>query len=180
MLRLQQALRATPSRAWLQRAYAAEAAPATVDFDWDNFSNVVTSDDGKRELATLRNRFLDIQSRIQAANKVKKPDWAAFEKDVDPKILGSLRKAYEGLKLPQYDASKDLQEVEDTFGPIIAQAKELADFSQKRLQEIEGEIKGIDAEKERVATTTVDEELAADPETAAQIDKEISEGRYTP
>ena len=57
--------------------------------------------------------------------------------------------AHAGLKLPQYDASKDLQEVEDTFGPIIAQAKELADFSQKRLQEIEGEIKGIDAEKVR-------------------------------
>ena len=34
--------------------------------------------------------------------------------------------------------------------------------------------------QERVKVTTIDEELARDPETAKQIDKEIAEGNYLP
>lgn len=54
------------------------------------------------------------------------------------------------LEIPDYDPSKDIQAAKAAFEPLIAQAEELAAFSEKRLKEIDAELKTIQQEKVRL------------------------------
>lgn len=51
-----------------QRAFAEKAV--AVEFDWDAFGSVIHSDEGKRELQTLRSTYLDIKQRLANLAKV--------------------------------------------------------------------------------------------------------------
>ncbi|KAK9788838.1 hypothetical protein WJX73_009644 [Symbiochloris irregularis] len=178
MLRAYSALRVA-RRVPGARAFAANAPDAIADeSNWDELSELVQSEEGRRTVATLRSRIMDFASTASKSEEVKDPDWAKYQ-DIDPKILGELRKAYEGLKFPDFDPSQDLKAVQQEFAPILKQAGELEEYSQKRMKELEQDIKNVQAEKERIATTTIDEELAADPELAKRIDQEISEGKWS-
>lgn len=52
------------------RSFADAAKPAAADFDWDAFGALVHSDEGKRELQTLRSTYLDIKQRLGNMAKV--------------------------------------------------------------------------------------------------------------
>jgi hypothetical protein len=98
-------------------------------------------------------------------------DWDFYKGKVDDKLLTTLHKALTGaplpythsqamtpasaparqslraragLKIPKYDISGALKEVDDVFAPILAEAKELEAFSAKRAKEIEAEIAAVD------------------------------------
>ena len=62
-----------------------------------------------------------------------------------------LRRAVGGtdLKIPDYDISGALKEVDELFAPIMAEAKELEAFSAKRVKEIEAEIAAVDEARVR-------------------------------
>lgn len=53
-----------------QRSFA-EAAVATRTTIWDELGELVTSDEGKRELATLRSTYVDIASKLAEMAKVR-------------------------------------------------------------------------------------------------------------
>lgn len=53
------------------------------------------------------------------------------------------------LKIPKYDISSALKDVDEMFAPIMAEAKELEAFSAKRVQEIEAEIADVDRARVR-------------------------------
>lgn len=52
------------SRAFAEKAVAAE-------IDWDAISGAIHSDEGKRELASLRSTFFDVQNRLHGMAKVR-------------------------------------------------------------------------------------------------------------
>jgi hypothetical protein len=67
-----------------RRGYA-EKAVAGADLDWEALSSMVHSDEGKRELASLRTTFLDIKQRISTMSQVRSREeemqaWATPEK----------------------------------------------------------------------------------------------------
>ncbi|CAK0787319.1 hypothetical protein CVIRNUC_010537 [Coccomyxa viridis] len=163
-----------------QRRCFAEAAVSTQlkEPDWDAFQAIVTSDEGKRELATLRSQFAEIKSKLtshsQAPQEVK---WGQF-KDVEPVVLDAFKKAMAGLKIPKFDVTEHVKKVDTEFDPLLKSAAELEAFSQKRSKEIQEEIKGIDAEMEKLNTRTIDDELTADPELLKQVDEDIAKGSY--
>jgi hypothetical protein len=77
-----------------QRAFADKAVATQVD--WDAISNLVHSDEGKRELVSLRTTFLDIQSRLSVMSKdTATPNWAEWSKELDPKIVDGFKQAFE-------------------------------------------------------------------------------------
>ena len=53
-----------------QRCFA-EAAVAP-KFDWDSLENTIASDDGKRDLASLRSTFIDVQQKFDSMSQVCK------------------------------------------------------------------------------------------------------------
>ncbi|KAG7675294.1 hypothetical protein Ndes2526B_g08165 [Nannochloris sp. 'desiccata'] len=159
-----------------QRAFADKAVATQVD--WDAISNLVHSDDGKRELVSLRTTFLDIQSRLSGMSKdTATPNWAEWSKELDPKIVDGFKKAFETMKLPSYQGD-DVTQAKARFAEIIGQAEALAAASASRAKEIQGELAGIEKEKARIATMTVDEELAADPKLASEIDAAVEKDSF--
>lgn len=81
------------------------------------------------------------------------------------------------MKLPIYEGD-DVKEAEVRFTEVIKQAESLAAASAARAKEIEAELQGIEKEKQRIATVTVDEELAADPKMAAEIDEDVQKNSF--
>lgn len=76
------------------RTYAEKSV--AVDFDWDEIGKLVHSEEGKRELASLRSTVFDIQSRFEAATKkVPTIDWESWKKQIDPAVVESFKKAFE-------------------------------------------------------------------------------------
>ena len=77
-----------------QRSFAEKAVATEVD--WDAISGLIHSDEGKRELVSLRTTFLDIQSRLASMSQdTAAPNWADWSKELDPKIVDGFKKAFE-------------------------------------------------------------------------------------
>lgn len=81
------------------------------------------------------------------------------------------------MKLPKYE-SDDVAQAQLRFAELGKEADALAAASAARIKEIEAELAGIEQEKARIATVTVDEELAADPKMAEEIDTEVSKNSF--
>ena len=108
----------------------------------------------------------------------KAPDFAAAAANVDPAVLSVLKNAYSGLKLPTLDPAASVKAVEEKFAPIVAAAKELDAASATRLAALQKEAAALNADISKLRSSTIDEELAADPKTAKEIDAEISAGSF--
>ena len=167
------------------RSFAAEAAPPASTsggdaLDWDALAQLVTSDEGRRELASLRSALAEGAEKLaaKAAAGGKAPDFAAAAASVDPAVLSVLKSAYSGLKLPALDPAASVKAVEVKFGPIIAAARELDAASASRLAALQKEAAALAADISKLRSSTIDEELAADPKTAKEIDAEISAGSF--
>ena len=93
-------------------------------------------------------------------------------------MLGVLKAAYSGLKLPTLDAASALAAVDGHFAPIIPQAKDVAAASASRLAALDKEVRSVEADIAKLGQATVDDELAADPAAAASIDADIAEGKF--
>ena len=143
-------------------------------------TSLITTDDGKRELAGLRAALSEGADKLssKAGKAVAAPDFESFAKDVDPAVLGVLKSAYSGLKLPTLDSAAALAAVDGHFAPLIKQAQDLAAASTARLAALDKEVKGVEADIAKLAKATVDDELAADPAAAAAIDADIAAGKF--
>lgn len=91
-----------------------------------------------------------------------------------PVLLFTLNAA---TKLPAYQGD-ELAQAKSRFSEILEQANSFSASAAERIKEIEQELKDIEMEKERIATVTVDEELAADPKLAAEIDAENEKNSF--
>lgn len=77
-----------------QRSFAEKAV--AVEVDWDAISRLIHSDEGKRELGSLRSTYSDIQARLSSmAKDTPVPNWAEWSKELDPKIVDGFKKAFE-------------------------------------------------------------------------------------
>ena len=79
--------------------------------------------------------------------------------------------------MPAYEGD-DVKEAEVRFAEVIKQAESFAAASAARAKEIEAELQAIEKEKQRIMTVTVDEELAADPKMAAEIDEDVQKNSF--
>ncbi|PSC76047.1 ATP synthase subunit mitochondrial [Micractinium conductrix] len=160
------------------RCYAAEAAVAAKADVWEELGDLVTSDEGKRELASLRTTYADVAGKLKGMAKPQPAiNWEQWGKDMDPKLVLQFKSAYESMKLPKYDG-KDVEEAQAKFTALMSEAEALVGASQSRIAEIKGELAAIQKEKERLDTTTIDEELAANPELAKEIDEELQKNHF--
>lgn len=81
------------------------------------------------------------------------------------------------MKLPTYQGD-DVAQAQANFASIIKAAEGLAATSATRVKEIQAELASIEKEKARITTMTIDEELAADPKLAAEIDEEVEKNSF--
>jgi len=87
-LGLAQGTTRTPGRAFAQKAVSAE-------IDWEGISASVQSDEGKRELASLRNTLVELERTVASTGQEGSvPDWAKWKQILDAKIVENFEKAY--------------------------------------------------------------------------------------
>ncbi|EIE20405.1 hypothetical protein COCSUDRAFT_57553 [Coccomyxa subellipsoidea C-169] len=157
---------------------AAASELAVKEPDWDTFYSLVTSDEAKREVGSLRAQFNELRQKLSKPSTAPKEiNWDEF-KEVDAAILDTFKKAFAGVKIPKYDVTEALKKVDGEFEPLLKSSEELEAYSKKRYEEIQKEISTIDEETEKLNSRTVDDELAADPELTKEVDEEISKGSY--
>lgn len=162
------------------RSYAEAQAPAAAHLDWEELTSLVTSDEGKRELGALRGAFADITSRLNALTKPVEPiNWEAYKGQLDPVLVSEFEKAVKSLKFPKLELP-EADEAQKQFDALAVEAEEFVKATEQRVKEIEAELQAIETEKAKIESISIDEELAADPALAKEIDKEIAEGNFLP
>ncbi len=155
------------------RAYGA----ASEAVNWESISSSLT-DQGKRELASLRNSMLELERAVASETASSAaPDWAKYKKHLDASIVDKFEKAYGSMKVPAYE-DKEVQNVAARFKAIVEQAQKISTDSKARVAVIEKELAQIQSEKKRLWTTTIDEELANSPDLAKHIDQRVSENSF--
>lgn len=147
--------------------------------DWSDISKIVVTEEGKKELASLRKAYEEIMAFIRSdPGPVEPIDWDDLSKNSGaPSIVEMFKQAYTNINIPKIDDSM-LKEFESEFAQLQKEAEKSKQEADLRLQEIDREIQNIDAAIARLHTTTIDEELDANPALARQIDKEISEHKW--
>ncbi|KAI8107917.1 hypothetical protein M9435_002944 [Picochlorum sp. BPE23] len=155
----------------VQQRWFAEKAVATGSVDWDAISNIVQSDNGKRELASLKNTMMELERAVGSVSQtMAEPDWATYKSQLDASIVDKFEKAYKSMKIPEYE-DKEIKNVAERFKAIVDQAEKISAESKKRVEAIMIELEQIDTQKKQLKTATIDEELAKDPELAKEIDE---------
>jgi len=146
--------------------------------DWVALSGKVTSDAGKAELNSLRAAYADVVKTVDAApSTTPTVDWAKWSATIKtPGIVDEFKAAYEKLSVPQLEDTFTA-DVNSTFESAIAAAEVHAAASTTRIVELEAMLVEVENRKDWTEVT-VDEELAKNPEIAAEIEEEIESNKW--
>jgi len=146
--------------------------------DWAALSSKVTSDAGKMELGALRATYSEIQKSVASApSSTPSVDWAKWKSTIKtPGVVEGFEKAFAGVNVPQMEDSFSA-EMDAKFATAISNAEGLAASSTARIAELEAQLDELDNAK-NWSEVTVEEELAANPEIAAEIEAEIEQNKW--
>jgi hypothetical protein len=138
----------------------------------------VTSDAGKAELAMLRATYADIQKSVdKAPSSTPTVDFAKWKTQIKtPGVVDDFQAAYNKLSVPAMEDTFSA-DVDATFATAISKATELGDASEARIKELEAQLEELNNRRD-CSEVTVEEELANNPEIAAEIEKEIEENKW--
>merc|ERR1711934_715396 len=146
--------------------------------DWAALSAKVSSDKGKAELNALRGVYSEITKAVDAAPKstptVDWDKWAATIKT--PGIVAEFKSAFDKLSVPAMEDTFSA-EMDAKFATAIAAAEEKAAASSARIVELEAELEAL-SQRRDWSEVTVEEELANNPEIAAEIEDEIQNNKW--
>lgn len=162
------------------RAFATQTKAAVPAQSWDDVSSAVKSEDGKREVASLRNAVSEAANRLKSMSQpVSEPDWAKVEANVDPKLLAAYKKAASSIKWPSYPG-QEVQRIEAEFAKLQGEAERLRGLATANVERITAELKELELLKSQMRSLTADEYLARHPELASQVDAETERRFYMP
>eukprot|EP00898_Chlorokybus_atmophyticus_P008919 jgi/Chlat1/9028/Chrsp94S00703 len=165
-----------------RRGAATESTAVTQSpsLDWDVLFKNITSEAGRRELHALRKTFEQQHATIEP----ERIDWESFKKELDPKLVAVFQQAYESINLPSLtqdpEFKSSIDRVREAFENMEKEAEAITQAAKQRISELENELKTTLEEKEMLASASVDDILAREPDTAKQIDREIEEGNWRP
>merc|ERR1711998_85867 len=146
--------------------------------DWAALSGKVTSDAGKAELNALRAVYSDLLKQVDSAPATTPTiDWAKWKATIKtPGVVDEFQAAYSKLNVPEMEDTFTAG-VEDKFASAISNANELAAASEARIKELEAQLAELNNRRDW-SEVTVEEELANNPELAAEIEKEIEDNKW--
>merc|ERR1711981_45753 len=149
-----------------------------VKLDWAALSGKVTSDAGKAELNALRSTYQELTKAADSAPDTPHViDWAKWEKAIKtPGVVSEFKEAYSKLSISAMEDTYTAG-IEAKFSEAIAQAETAASASEARIKELEEELAKLNNRKDW-SEVTVEEELAANPALAAEIEAEIKDHHW--
>ncbi|KAK3126932.1 hypothetical protein QOZ80_7AG0565410 [Eleusine coracana subsp. coracana] len=153
-------------------ADAAVKAGRTID--WDGMAKMLVSEEARKEFATLRRTFEDVNHQLQTkfSQEPQPIDWEYYKKGIGSKVVDMYKEAYESIEIPKYVDTVTPQ-YKPKFDALVVELKEAEKASLKESERIEKEIAEMKEMKKKISTMTADEYFEKHPELKQKFDDEI-------
>ncbi|KAM0905167.1 hypothetical protein ACQ4PT_017542 [Festuca glaucescens] len=72
--------------------------------DWDGMAKMLVSEEARKEFATLRRTFEDVNHQIQTkySQEPQPIDWEYYRKGIGSKVVDMYKEAYDSIKIPKF------------------------------------------------------------------------------
>ncbi|CAM8964858.1 hypothetical protein QQ045_005007 [Rhodiola kirilowii] len=150
------------------------AKKATKTIDWDGLAKLLVSDEARKEFATLRRTFDEVNHELETkfSQEPEPIDWEYYRKGIGSRIVDMYKEAYDSIEIPKY-VDKVTPEYKPKFDALLVEFKEAEQQSLKESERLEKEIAEVQELKKKLSTMTADEYFAKHPELKQKFDDEI-------
>jgi len=150
------------------------AVKAGRSIDWDGMAKMLVSEEARKEFATLRRTFEDVNHQLQTkySQEPQPIDWEYYRKGIGSKVVDMYKEAYDSIEIPKY-VDTVTPEYKPKFDALLVELKEAEKTSLKESERIEKEIVELKEMKKKISTMTADEYFQKHPELRQKFDDEI-------
>ena len=150
------------------------AFKAGKSIDWEGMAKLMVSDEARKEFATLRRTFDEVNTALQTkfSQEPEPIDWEYYRKGIGPRLVDMYKEAYENVEIPKYVDSVTPQ-YKPKFDALLVELKEAEEKSLKESERLEKEIAEVQELKKKISTMTADEYFEKHPEVKKKFDDEI-------
>ncbi|EYU18878.1 hypothetical protein ABFS82_04G190300 [Erythranthe guttata] len=144
------------------------------NIDWEGMAKLLVTDDARREFATLRRAFDDVNTQLQTkfSQEPEPIDWEYYKKGIGSRLVDMYKQAYDEVKIPKY-VDNVTPQYKPKFDSLLVELKEAEQQSLKESERLEKEIVDVQELKKKLSTMTADEYFAKHPELKKKFDDEI-------
>uniref|UniRef100_A0A5B7A7R9 Uncharacterized protein n=1 Tax=Davidia involucrata TaxID=16924 RepID=A0A5B7A7R9_DAVIN len=77
---------------------------ASKSIDWDGMAKMLVSAEARKEFATLRRTFDEVNSALQTkfSQEPEPVDWEYYRKGIGSRLVDMYKEAYESVEIPKY------------------------------------------------------------------------------
>ncbi|CAI9778404.1 unnamed protein product [Fraxinus pennsylvanica] len=142
--------------------------------DWEGMAKLLVSDEARKEFATLRRAFDEVNTQLQTkfSQEPEPVDWEYYRKGIGSRLVDMYKQAYDEVKIPQY-VDNVTPQYKPKFDALLVELKEAEQKSLKESERLEKEIVDVQDLKRKLSTMTADEYFAKHPELKKKFDDEI-------
>ncbi|KAI3450518.1 hypothetical protein Pfo_007183 [Paulownia fortunei] len=150
------------------------AFKAGKNIDWEGMAKLLVSEEARREFATLRRAFDEVNTQLQTkfSQEPEPVDWEYYRKGIGSRLVDIYKQAYDEVKIPQY-VDNVTPQYKPKFDALLVELKEAEQKSLKESERLEKEIAEVQELKKKLSTMTADEYFAKHPELKKKFDDEI-------
>ncbi|MBA0848792.1 hypothetical protein Goshw_007274 [Gossypium schwendimanii] len=150
------------------------AFKAGKSIDWEGMAKLLVSDEARKEFATLRRTFDEVNSTLQTkfSQEPEPIDWEYYRKGIGSRLVDMYKEAYESVEIPKFVDTVTPQ-FKPKFDALLVELKEAEEKSLKESERLEKEIADVQELKQKISTMTADEYFEKHPELKKKFDDEI-------
>ncbi|TYH84417.1 hypothetical protein ES332_D02G196300v1 [Gossypium tomentosum] len=150
------------------------AFKASKNIDWEGMAKLLVSDEARKEFATLRRTFDEVNSTLQTKFRQEPEpiDWEYYRKGIGSRLVDMYKEAYESVEIPKFVDTVTPQ-YKPKFDALLVELKEAEEKSLKESERLEKEIAEVQELKQKISTMTADEYFEKHPELKKKFDDEI-------
>ncbi|KAJ6901941.1 ATP synthase subunit d [Populus alba x Populus x berolinensis] len=150
------------------------AFKASRTIDWDGMAKLLVSDEARKEFATLRRAFNEVNSQLETkfSQEPEPIDWEYYRRGIGSRLVDMYKQAYESIEIPKFQ-DKVTPEYKPKFDQLLVELKEAEQQSLKESERLEKEIADVQELKTKISTMTAEEYFEKHPELKKKFDDEI-------
>ncbi|XP_011019560.1 PREDICTED: ATP synthase subunit d, mitochondrial-like [Populus euphratica] len=150
------------------------AFKASRTIDWDGMTKLLVSDEARKEFATLRRAFNEVNSQLETkfSQEPEPIDWEYYRRGIGSRLVDMYKQAYESIEIPKFQ-DKVTPEYKPKFDQLLVELKEAEQQSLKESERLEKEIAEVQELKTKISTMTAEEYFEKHPELKKKFDDEI-------
>ncbi|XP_011027001.1 PREDICTED: ATP synthase subunit d, mitochondrial-like [Populus euphratica] len=158
-----------PSKKVVDVAFKASKA-----VDWDGMAKLLVSDEARKEFATLRRAFNEVNAQLgtKFSQEPEPINWEYYRKGIGSRLVDMYKQAYESIEIPKFE-DKTTPEYKPKFDQLLVDLKEAEQQSLKESERLDKEIADVQELKKKISTMTAEEYFEKHPELKKKFDDEI-------